>query len=454
MRPAEYRPFRRWAAVFRNALSRVPKRGRGRFFLALILAFAGYKIAGVLLSPHTAHGRTAHRATAPAFATAADFFPHRQPRLSSDRDTFDAGGRTLVAFYSIDTALQHDIRRMFRRYRPKYGAAVVMEPHTGRVLALVSFRHDGTPDLGGRLYLRGIFPAASIFKTVTAAAAIETAQYSGRTMIPVTGRSHTLYKYQLKKSDNSWNEKSFEDAFAHSINPIFGRIGIFDVGRKSFEDYSRRFGFNTPIPFDLAVDTSRVAVPDDSSYALAELASGFNRKTTLSPLHGALIAAAVLQDGRMPVPHVVDSVCGLDNDTCLFRMKTAVWKTAVSAATASELRNLMKKVVKTGTCRTSFSVLRRCGWSAALDYGGKSGSLDVDSLGKIDWFIGFAAAENSDGRRLALAVVTVHGRFWTVHSAFLGAEIVRKRFRPVLHRTKQCGRPVSPYEQTDRRGEG
>ncbi|MBN2188298.1 MAG: hypothetical protein JW699_02500, partial [Chitinispirillaceae bacterium] len=89
-------------------------------------------------------------------------------------------------------------------------------------------------------------------------------------------------------------------------------------------------------------------------------------------------------------------------------------------------------VVKAGTCRKAFKVLMQCGWSAALDYGGKSGSLDVDSLGKIDWFIGFAADKNTPQRRLSVSVVTVHGRFWTVHSSFLGAEIFRKQFRPLL----------------------
>jgi peptidoglycan glycosyltransferase len=430
----------------RNTLGRIPRKGRIRFLLALVIAFAGYKAAGALLSPSVPHQRAERAGIAPGFATAAEYFSNWQPRLTCDRDTFKAGNRTVVACYSIDTALQNDIRRMLRQYRPKYGAAVVMDPATGRILALVSYRHDSAPAIGGRLYLRDIFPAASIFKTVTAAAAIETARYSSQTMVPVTGRSHTLYKYQLRKSAGPWNERTFEDAFAYSINPVFARIGMYDIGRTTFERYSRQFGFNTAIPFDLELDSSQATVPDDTSYAMAELASGFNRKTTLSPVHGALIAAAVLQDGRMPAPHVVDSVCRLDDGTCLYRMKPALWKTAVTTATARELRSLMNRVAENGTCRKAFKVLRQCGWSTALDYGGKSGSLDVDSLGKIDWFIGFAAGENLPDRRLAVAVVTVHGRFWTVHSSYLGAEIVRKYFRPALNR-QASGR-------ADRRGGG
>jgi peptidoglycan glycosyltransferase len=423
-------------AVLKKMLVRIPRKGRIRFFLAIIIAFAGYKIAGALLSPAGEPPHSEKPCLTPRFETAADFLSRCRPTLTGDRDTFETGSTTLVTCYSLDSVLQNDIRRLLKRYRPRYGAAVVMDPGSGRVLALVSYRHDNAPAIGEHLYLRNVFPAASIYKTVTAAAAIEKARYSARTRVPVVGRSHTLYRYQLKKSAEPWNERTFEDAFAYSINSVFARIGMNDIGRRAFERYSRQFGFNTAIPFDLPVDPSRVSVPDDTSYAMAELASGFNRATTLSPLHGALIAAAIAEDGRMPSPHVVDSVCRLDDGSCLYRSRPSVWKTSMSPPAARELRNMMSRVTSIGTCRKAFRVLRQCGWSAAMHYGGKTGSLDVDSLGKIDWFIGFATAENPPGRTLAVAVVTVHGRQWTVHSSFIGAEIFRRYFRPVLSR--QC----------------
>ena len=427
----EQRLFDKLVTPVAKNLRRFPRKGSIRFLLAVIIAFTGYKIAGALLVPHDVRPRAEKAVATPGFATAAEFLSHGQPRLTCCSDTFEADGKTIVACYSIDTAVQNGIDRMLKQYRPKYGAAVVMDPESGRILALVSYRNDNVPDLGGRLYLRSIFPAASIYKTVTAAAAIEMARYNPQTMVPVTGRNHTLYKYQIKRSVDPWNERTFEDAFAFSINPVFARIGMYDVGKKTFERYSRQFGFNTAIPFDLAVDSSRVTIPDDTSYAMAELASGFNRGTTLSPVHGALIAAAVAENGCMPVPHIVDSICCINDGRCLYRQTPAVWRNPMGINTALELRNMMNRVATLGTCRKAFKVLRNCAWSGDLDYGGKTGSLDVDSLGKIDWFIGFAASKNQPGRRLAVAVVTVHGRLWNVHSSYVGAEIFRKYFRPM-----------------------
>jgi cell division protein FtsI/penicillin-binding protein 2 len=433
---------------------RIPRKGRIRFFLCCIVAAAGYRLAGALLdgegggtvqkradTVQAAGGKGASEeprarrvslGARPDFAKVAGILAQCPPKLTSSSDTIQAGDGEAVVHYSIDTSLQRFFLDLLKQYRPRYGAGAVMDPKTGRVLALVSYRNDSAPDLGARLFARSIFPAASIFKTVTAAAAIETAGYSSETMVPVAGRNHTLYRFQLKREVEPWTEITFGDAYAQSVNAVFGRIGMHAAGRKVIEEASGRFGFNDGIPFELAVDTSRVTVPDDTSYAMAELASGFNPATTLSPLHGACIAAAVQEDGAMPCPRLVDSICR-GGGRCVYRSRALLWRRAFSPAVARELRALMAQVPKAGTARKAFGILRRCAWSAELDYGGKTGSLQVDSMGRIDWFVGFAAArDGAPERRLALGIVTVHGEQWTVHSSFLAAEIFRKRLRPAL----------------------
>ncbi len=440
--PMTYRTFGSLFTKFKEAFLRFPRKGRLRFFLALIVAVSGFKIAGALLA---SSGDTAgtlsgagKKACSQTAGTALDFnavaslLAQCQPRLICDRDTFQADGISVVVWYSLDTALQNFIGRMLKQYRPRYGAMVVMNARSGRVLSMVSYRHDSLPDLGSRMFLRSIFPAASIYKIVTAAAAIETARYSATTPVPVAGRNHTLYRSQIRKTISPWNELPFEDAFAYSINPAFARIGMYVVGRETLEEYGRRFGFNARIPFELAADSSKVLVPDDTSYAMAELASGYNRRTTLSPLHGALIAGTVVEDGAMPEPRLVDSICRTDGQ-CLYRSQPQVWKNSMRSATACELQTMMNRVVEVGTCRKTFRLLRRCAWSQGIEYGGKTGSIDVDSMGKIDWFIGFAVDRDEPDRSLAVGIVTVHGRLWTVHSSYLGAEIFRKALRPAPH---------------------
>ena len=173
----------------------------------------------------------------------------------------------------------------------------------------------------------------------------------------------------------------------------------------------------------------KVSVPEDTTYEMAQLASGYNRETSILPLHGALIASAVAEEGVMPRPTLVDSICAPDGH-CLYRSQPSAWKTAVSSGTVAQLRAMMQWVVdfESGTGRKNFRQLRRCAGSSELEFGGKTGSIKVDSIGNIEWFIGYAMRKDVPDSSLALAVVTAHGTLLTVHSSYLGAEIFRHVF--------------------------
>jgi len=424
-----------FAKAARHFRCPVPRNNAVFLIIALILAAAGCRQAATRTSPggdsaknRTASGEAASGATLD-FAAVSALLAHAPLDLSCGTDTIQTERGRLIVYCSLDTGVQNFIGRLMNQYHPRYGACAVIDSKTGRVLALTSHQEPGTPDVGGRLFLRNVFPAASIYKTITAAAAIETARYTVDTRVPVSGRSHTLYMSQLKKNMRSPKEIPFEDAYAQSINPVFGRIGMYGVGKKVFEEYNARFGFNGAIPFELLTDTSKVTVPEDTTYEMAQLASGYNRKTSISPLHGALIASAVAEGGTMPNPRLVDSITSLDGK-CLYRSVASMWKTPISDSAAAELKAMMGQVVDSGTARKTFRLLKRCNGADLLELGGKTGSIKVDSLGNIEWFIGFAVKRGSPEGHLALAVVTAHGGNLTVHSHYIGAEIFRKLLCP------------------------
>ena len=112
----------------------------------------------------------------------------------------------------------------------------------------------------------------------------------------------------MKKTKNKYtNKTSFKKAFASSVNSVFGKLGIFDLGQEVMSDYADKFLFNEIIPFDFPVEMSTIQIPDDD-YGLAEIASGFNRKTMISPLHAALLASVVANNGIMMSPWLVEKI--------------------------------------------------------------------------------------------------------------------------------------------------
>ncbi len=331
--------------------------------------------------------------------------------------------------YAFDPKLQKVMENLFHSYGPDYGAFVAMDPATGRVLSMVSFSRDRK--ISDNLALRATFPSASVFKVVTAAAAIEGHKVSADTVIPFNGRKHTLYRGQILKNNiTRWTRFiTLKEAFAHSINTVFGKIGAFTVGSDGLRDYANRFGFNRKIIADLPIQEGRAFIPDDS-WGLAESASGFTRENKMSPLQGALIAASVANDGVMMEPYVVESI-EREEGGLIYSVEPKVANVAVNPSTARVIRSLMKETVLSGTSRSSFKGFFKKDFTL-LNVGGKTGSLYGDSPpGKYDWFVGYA---DSGPQRIAFAALTISEKQWRVKSSYLARRAIESYFKDTLPR--------------------
>jgi cell division protein FtsI/penicillin-binding protein 2 len=291
---------------------------------------------------------------------------------------------------------------------------------------MVSYSRD--PAMKDNLALRATFPSASVFKVVTAAAAIGERQFSPETVIQFNGANHTLYKSNILKNNSSrWSRNStLKDAFSKSINTVFGRLGAYTVGSAKLKDYADRFGFNRKIQSDLPMQEGSAPISADAdAWGLAQTASGYTRDNTMSPMQGALIAAAVANDGLMMEPFVVQSVYTPEG-VALYGAEPRVSNVAVDSRTAFEVRELMNETIMTGTSRKSFRGFFH-GDLKNLDVGGKTGSLTgMDPPGKYDWFVGYAGG---GAHRIAVAALTIHEKQWRVKSSYLARKAFERYFK-------------------------
>ncbi len=337
--------------------------------------------------------------------------------------------------YSFDPALQRFVEDLFARANPDFGAFAAVNPSTGEILALVSHQArrldplspDATQSIENHLALRATFPAASIFKVVTAAAAIAEREFSADTKISFNGANHTLFKGQVLKSvSNRWTRHmSLKQAFAQSVNTVFGKLGAFTVGAAGLRDYAERFGFNRVIASDLPIQPGRALIPSDADrWTLAEAASGFTRDNTMSPLQGALIAATIVNDGVMAVPFGIRSV-RLPEGEPLYVARPDSGVEVIPPKTAEELRELMRATVSSGTSRKSFRGFSR-GSGAKIEVGGKTGSLSGNSpKGRYDWFVGYGIRGD---RKIALAALTIHQELWRIKSSLVARKAIESFF--------------------------
>jgi peptidoglycan glycosyltransferase len=314
---------------------------------------------------------------------------------------------------SLEPDLQSHLIQSMDLKNSRYIGIVVMEADTGRILALAGFNKV---EPARNPCLDNAFPAASLFKIVTAAAAVDHCGYNADTPIRFNGYRHTLYKSQLKELHNRYTTTvSFKDSFAQSVNPVFGKLGALYLGRSVLEKYATAFGFNQPINFELPVGPSSIAIKDDS-YQCAEIASGFNNDTTISPVHAAMMASAVLNDGRIVAPSIVDRISD-EHGRLLYETQTTWRGRAMSSRASQVLTRLMETTIRSGTGRKAFRSQSRHRVLSKLNIGGKTGTIsNRTNDARFDWFVGFAS-EKQGPAQLVVAVLVAHEEFIGIRAA-------------------------------------
>ncbi len=331
--------------------------------------------------------------------------------------------------FLVTTSLSDDLQKeLMAKLSPKHARAIAIAaitPSDGRVVGLAGFdRSNNATDI----CLTGSFPAASIFKIVTAAAAVDVGGLDIGSMLTFNGQKHTLYRSQLKPRTNRYSNRiTLASAFAESVNPVFGKIGMHTLGADVLQETAERFAFNREIPFDKTLATSRFEAGTDP-YLLAELASGFNRQTRITAIHGALIAASIVNGGRLPQPRIVEDIYD-ENGNRLYTGAAGVLDTAVSADGAAAILDMMKKTVATGTCRKRFHPYRRDPVLSRLIIGGKSGSIDNrDHDARYDWFVGFATDQKHE-KAIAIAAVVAHRKYIGVRAGDYARYAIKQYFK-------------------------
>ncbi len=314
----------------------------------------------------------------------------------------DRGGRKLTVNTFLNNDLQTALRDILDHSYAAGGAIVVIDPSDGRILG---FAEKPLQEEDPMLFQT--FPAASIFKIITAATALESANMNPGSQISYNGQKHTLYRSNLTTKVTKYTHfVSLSDAFAESINPVFGKIGIYRLGSDTLSEFSEKFRFNRPLPSDVPVPQSELT-PPETDFQIAELASGFNKSTKLNPLHAAWISHIILNKGVARSVGMVESIQD-ENGDLLYSYQPTESEQIISPRTSEELLAMMRGTVVKGTARKSFRKFRRQISSGEIDVGGKTGNINNEANTiKYDWFVGFCE-HPSEKKSVVFAVVMLH----------------------------------------------
>ena len=296
------------------------------------------------------------------------------------------------------------------------GAIVVLEPDTGKILAMVSkpdfdpntieqdwdtlINDESNSSLFNRA-IQGQYPPGSTFKILTALEYIrehpddyQNFSYTCNGSISREDVTITCYEGEVHGYED------LESSFVNSCNGAFAQIGM-DIDNSSFKKLCEDFMFNKDMPIDLPSSQSLFRLPENASYG-EDMMTGIGQgETVVSPLEMALVSATVANGGTMMNPYYIDRIETYDGDV-VKQYKPSKYKELMSAEEVEIISGFMEKVVTDGTARKiSGEAYTAAGKTGSAEYGSK------DSVhGTHSWFTGYLDTENP---KLAISVIIEDG---------------------------------------------
>ncbi len=299
------------------------------------------------------------------------------------------------------------------------GAAVVMDPSTGAVLAMASSptysagdvealleqaaASDGSDDAGQLVNraTQGLYAPGSTFKIVSLATALQNGIASEDSVYASPGTMEIGNAEVSNFGDESYGDITLQRATALSSNTVFGQLGV-QIGAQLLVEGAEAFGFNKDLDFELPVVTSLMPDPDEmteweTAWASAGEPVGEHESPAgpqASVLEMAMVGCAVANNGTIMQPYLVDSVYNANGERS-YQAQATTYLQAITSETASRVKEVLKDVVDYGT-----------GTTAAINgvqVAGKTGTAEHPD-GDDGWFVGMANAD-SDTPSVVVAIV-------------------------------------------------
>ncbi|MEU9193623.1 peptidoglycan D,D-transpeptidase FtsI family protein [Streptomyces hundungensis] len=341
------------------------------------------------------------------------------PRMQNPLDALTRqrapGGDVLT---TIDPTVQ---KAGYQALGNKEGAAVAMDPKTGRILGMVSTpsydpsKIAGSSSADGAAWrqleqdpskpmlnraLRQPLAPGSTFKLVVASAALENGLYSSideNTASPNPYRMPgTTTDLRNESASAPCENASIRTALEYSCNNVFGKMAV-DLGQDKVRAMAEKFGFNDA-ELDVPVRAATSVYPKNMNKSSTALSGIGQFDVTATPMQMAMVSAAIANDGVMSSPHMVSKVTDSKGST-LQSYPDSDGTRILSSKTARAMYGAMISVVTDGTGSNAKI--------AGLEVGAKTGTAQhgVDNSKKpYAWFTSFAK-DPATGKEVAVAVV-------------------------------------------------
>ena len=310
-------------------------------------------------------------------------------------------GDTVVT--TLDTRLQSAAYKAMKNHN---GAVVVMEPDTGKILAMVSkpgFDPNKIDEVWDEIHTEegekstvllnratnGLYAPGSTFKVVTALQYLREHGTTDGYSYDCTGEDSFSGVKIICYKHRQHGTVDLEHSIGYSCNTSFANIGMNEISMSGLRTTCEELLYNQDIPYDGGCKKSSFVMDGSTSReAIPQTVIG-QGDTQITPLHNAMIMSAIANGGVLMKPYLVDSIRNTAGDE-VKKYKSSTVSSIMTSNEAKQLAELLAAPAEYGTASWKFSNYRH-------KIIGKTGTAEYDSAGHCNsWFVGYSNPEDPD----------------------------------------------------------
>jgi stage V sporulation protein D (sporulation-specific penicillin-binding protein) len=312
----------------------------------------------------------------------------------------------------IDETIQYiterELDNVMRDHNPERAGIIVMEPKTGRILAM-ALRPTYNPNVYSEsdssqwrnFLISDSYEPGSTFKTVTMASALEEGTvglndhfYCGGS-IKVGGHSIKCWSYY-----NPHGSQTFVKGVQNSCNPVFITVAL-EEGTELFYKYLNGFGFGQKTGIRLPGETTGILMDKDKVKDLDLGAMAIGQTNAVTPIQLITAFSAIANGGNLMKPQLIDRIVNHKGEI-VEEVQPEMVRQVISRETAHSVMEILELVVSQGTGKSAYI--------EGFRVGGKTGTaqkpLSTGGYSKTDYISSFlGAAPVNDPQVTALVVI-------------------------------------------------
>ena len=318
---------------------------------------------------------------------------------------------------NIVTTLNYDLQETaYQALGEKRGAVVVLEPDTGKILAMVSkpdfdpntieaqwdsiiSNTDSENSILVNRATQGLYPPGSTFKILTTLEYIrenpnyQNYSYECTGSIAMENTEIHCYNHAVHGMEN------LETSFAKSCNTSYANIGL-GLDKKAFWQLCDSVLFGKDLPISYPFNKSSFVLKENSNTDEVTQTAIGQGETLVTPMHMAMLTSAIANKGILMRPYVIDHTENYKGVT-VKNYRASQYGSLFTQEEAAKLGEFMSLVVSEGTG----SKLSGQSYQAA----GKTGSAEFSSNKSEShaWFTGYASTEEKG--TIAVTVIVEKG---------------------------------------------